>query len=200
MLASAATAGHGPRFDPRCQKRGAACVPPAPDREGRYRKECKPPLAATIGGTSFFRLRPNLDRAGSATLPKPRNSFTRKETTLSKTQILTPHNAGCSPPRPLGTHGQALWERIQNEFAIEDAGGMELLAQACAALDRAESCRAEIDRDGPVITGKGGLRDHPLLKHELGNRAFVTRAIARLGLDVEAVKPIGRPPGGGFQG
>lgn len=119
---------------------------------------------------------------------------------MSKIQILKAEMAGRSPPRPLGIHGQALWEAIQAEYAVEDAGGLELLAQACAALDRAESCRAEIDRDGPVISGKGGLRDHPLLKHELGNRAFVTRAIARLGLDVESVRPIGRPPGGGYRG
>lgn len=119
---------------------------------------------------------------------------------MSTLSILQPQSSlGRSPPRPLGEHGLALWTAIQSEYAVEDAGGMELLAQACAALDRAESCRAEIDRDGPVIDGKAGLRDHPLLKHELANRAFITRAIARLGLDVEAVKPMGRPPGGGYR-
>jgi hypothetical protein len=38
------------------------------------------------------------------------------------------------------------------------------------------------------------MREHPAMKHELANRAFVVRTLARLGLDVEAVKPIGRPP------
>jgi hypothetical protein len=55
--------------------------------------------------------------------------------------------------------------------------------------------RGDRQADGEVIKAKTGWRDHPLLKHELANRAFVTRCIARLGLDVEAVKPIGRPPG-----
>lgn len=101
-----------------------------------------------------------------------------------------------APPRPLGEHGTALWRSVTGEYGIEDAGGIELLAQACAALDMAEACRAEIDRDGPVLRLKGGaLKDHPALKHELANRAFVTRCIARLGLDVEAIKPVGRPPG-----
>ena len=118
---------------------------------------------------------------------------------MSKLKIIH-SESGRSPPRPLGEQGLALWAAIQAEYAVEDAGGMELLAQACAALDRAEGCRAEIDRDGPVINSKAGLRDHPLLKHELANRAFITRAIQRLGLDVEAVKPVGRPPGGGFKG
>lgn len=105
-----------------------------------------------------------------------------------------------TPPRPLGKHGLGLWEAVQAEYAVEDAGGVELLAQACAALDRAEDCRSEIEKDGSVIRSKAGLRDHPLLKHELANRAFITRAIGRLGLDVEAVRNIGRPPAGGFNG
>ena len=107
---------------------------------------------------------------------------------------------GREPPRPLGEHGRALWQAIQSEYAVEDAGGVELLAQACAALDRAEDCCTAIQKDGPVIVTANGMRDHPLLKHELANRAFVTRAIARLGLDVEAVKAVGRPPAGGFAG
>jgi hypothetical protein len=100
-----------------------------------------------------------------------------------------------SPPRRLGRHGQALWTTIQNEYGITDGGGVELLAQACASLDRAESLSAQITRDGEVVRTKAGLRDHPALKHELANRSFVVRTLHRLGLDVEAVKPVGRPPG-----
>jgi hypothetical protein len=33
------------------------------------------------------------------------------------------------------------------------------------------------------------------LRAELANRAFVVRSLARLGLDVEPVRPMGRPPG-----
>lgn len=104
------------------------------------------------------------------------------------------------PPRPLGKHGQALWASVNGEYNISDAGGIELLAQACAALDMAEDLRTQIAKDGPIIRTKGGLKDHPALKHELANRAFVTRCIARLGLDVEAVGRIGRPSGGGYHG
>lgn len=105
------------------------------------------------------------------------------------------------PPRPLGKHGQALWASVHQEYNVTDAGGIELLAQACAALDMAEDLRKQIDKDGPIIRQEGGaLKDHPALKHELANRAFVTRCIARLGLDVEAVGRIGRPSGGGYRG
>jgi hypothetical protein len=56
-------------------------------------------------------------------------------------------------------------------------------------------CRDAIDRDGELIRGKAGAKEHPLLKHELAARAFVCRTLQRLGLDVEAIKPQGRPPG-----
>jgi hypothetical protein len=45
---------------------------------------------------------------------------------------------------------------------------------------------------------KQGLKDHPALKHELANRSFVVRTLHRLGLDVEAIKPVGRPAGYAF--
>ena len=69
------------------------------------------------------------------------------------------------------------------------------LNQACSALDWAEECADSIRRDGAVLRMKGAVKDHPALKHELANRAFVVRTLARLGLDVEAIKPVGRPPG-----
>jgi hypothetical protein len=99
------------------------------------------------------------------------------------------------PPRQLGEHGLAFWRSVQSEYAVSDTGGIELLAQAAAALDRAEECAAVIARDGLTIQGSSGIKDHPLVKHELANRAFVTRAIARLGLDVEPVQRVGRPAG-----
>ena len=100
-----------------------------------------------------------------------------------------------APPRNFGQHGLNLWQTILSENEIDDAGGREMLAQACVALDRAEECAAEIARDGVTVRMKSGLRDHPALRHELANRAFVCRTLARLGLTFEPVKPIGRPPG-----
>lgn len=82
-------------------------------------------------------------------------------------------------PRPLGEHGAALWARIVTEFAIEGAGTVEQLAQVCAALDRAEACAARIELDGIMVEEK----EHPLIKHELGARAFVVRTLQRLGLE-----------------
>ena len=100
-----------------------------------------------------------------------------------------------APSRTLGNHGRSLWDRIMSEYDIQDSGGLEMLLQACAALDRAESLREQIDQDGEVIRLRSMVRDHPALKHELANRAFVVRTLAKLGLNFEAIRPsVGRPP------
>ena len=101
---------------------------------------------------------------------------------------------GAKPSRTLGKHGGLLWRSVMSEYQIEDSGGTEMLLAACQQLDRAESLREQIDRDGDIVRTKGNLRERPGLKHELAARSFVVRTLARLGLDVEAVKPVGRPP------
>jgi len=102
---------------------------------------------------------------------------------------------GTQPPRPLGEHGMALWCKVMDEYRITDCGGIEILAQVCSALDTSELCAEQVRADGVVIATKSGMREHPSLKHELAARAFVTRNLQRLGLNIEVVKAIGRPAG-----
>ena len=110
-----------------------------------------------------------------------------------------PAATASQPPRNLGDPGLSLWNRIMSEYRIEDCGGLEMLAQACQALDRAETLRSEIERDGEVLRLQGTVRDHPALKHELANRAFVVRTLVRLGLNFEPVRlSAGRPGYGGI--
>jgi hypothetical protein len=102
------------------------------------------------------------------------------------------------PPIKLGLVGMSLWRDVLVAYEFSDRASYETLAQACSAADRAAEMAAQIDRDGVAIRTKAGLRDHPLLKHELAARAFVVRALARLGLDLEPTRPgPGRPSGGG---
>jgi hypothetical protein len=98
-----------------------------------------------------------------------------------------------SPPRPLGPHGRAFWDKVQREYQISDAGGIEILAQICAAQDRVEALREQIDADGATLRTRSGLKANPLLRDELALRAYITRSIERLGLNVEALKPPGHP-------
>ena len=100
--------------------------------------------------------------------------------------------------RPLSKTGRTLWDAVFKEYDIGDAGGKELLLQACEALDQAASMRRAIDKDGELITTRNGsLREHPLLKPELARKTFVVRTLARLGLNVEPLRSVGRPLRGG---
>lgn len=98
-----------------------------------------------------------------------------------------------SPPTTLGKTGGNLWRTIMTEYDVRDSGGREMLRQICEAADRIDEFAAIIKADGATIRTKTGLRDHPLLKHELAARGFITKSLHRLGLDVEPVRGIGRP-------
>jgi hypothetical protein len=103
-----------------------------------------------------------------------------------------------APPATLGEPGRRLWQTIMNEYDIQDAGGLEVLAQICAIQDRVENLKTAIDRDGETIKTRNGPRAHPALRDELQGRALICRLLERLGLTVEGVRPVGRPPRGSY--
>jgi hypothetical protein len=100
------------------------------------------------------------------------------------------------PPRPVGEAGQKLWSSIQGEYFITDAGGLELLLQACALADRIAGLEAEIERTGLMIPTKQGVRSKPLLKEEVATRSLLIRTLQKLGVTEESIKPVGRPSRG----
>jgi hypothetical protein len=108
--------------------------------------------------------------------------------------VVNPPSTVASPPRKLGDHGTSLWNAVMAEYHITDRGGVELLAQACAAVDRVEALAERIAADGEVIDTDKGPKPHPALRDELAGRSFVCRTLERLGLNLEAVKPMGHPP------
>jgi hypothetical protein len=103
-----------------------------------------------------------------------------------------------APPPGLGEAGTKLWHAIHADYVIDDAGGLEMLAQICGAADRVAEYAAAIARDGPTVRTKTGVRDHPLLRHELAAQSFIVRSLHRLGLDIIPPRnEVGRPSGGG---
>jgi hypothetical protein len=98
------------------------------------------------------------------------------------------------PPANLHDIGASLWRSIMSEYDIADSGGQVLLEQICHAYERAERLRVEIDRDGAIIRGRAGMREHPGLKAELASRSFVCRSLQRLGINLEVTRlSPGRP-------
>ena len=110
--------------------------------------------------------------------------------------LLDPASTGISPPRPLGQHGLALWNGVQSAYRIDDIGGIQLLTLAAQALDRVEALAERISADGEVVHTRAGPKAHPALRDELAGRAFIARTLERLGLNVETIKPLGRPSKG----
>ena len=106
--------------------------------------------------------------------------------------VVDPAATGPSPPRTLQRHGAELWHSIMADYEIEDRASRELLAQACSALDRAESLAERIEVDGEIVHGRQGPRPHPALKPEMAARTFIVRTLERLGL-FDVAKPMGRP-------
>jgi hypothetical protein len=86
-------------------------------------------------------------------------------------------------------------DAVHAEYNLADAAGIEVLAQACTSLDRAEALASEIAKDGAVIRANGLIKDHPGLKHELAARAFCVRSLHLLGLNFEPIRTPGRPVG-----
>jgi hypothetical protein len=110
-------------------------------------------------------------------------------------KIAKPSTSTTQPTRKLGKHGLTFWNVVMSEYQISDCGGLECLQQICNSIDRAESLAEQINEDGEMIQVKGQLRPHPLLRDEIANRSYITRNLQRLGLNVEAVRPVGRPGG-----
>ena len=111
----------------------------------------------------------------------------------------SPISTTISPPRKLGVHGLSLWEFIQSEYRIEDPGGQELLLQCCESADRIGALSERISAEGEIIQTRNGPRAHPALREELANRQFICRTLERLGLNLEAVRPVGRPSGAAWK-
>ena len=79
--------------------------------------------------------------------------------------------------------------------SFDDTPGRELLYAVCAALDIAEDCmqpRSSSTRASPWEQGWHG-RDNQRFAQALAHRSFIVRTLARLGLDYEPVKAVGRP-------
>jgi hypothetical protein len=100
-----------------------------------------------------------------------------------------------SPPKKLNKPGASLWREIQAEYAVEDVGGRELLLQCCFAKDRLARLQAHINADGEIVRTPSGPKLHPAVAEERALRGFICRTLGKLGVTLESLKPIGRPPG-----
>jgi hypothetical protein len=69
-----------------------------------------------------------------------------------------------------------------------------MLLQVCQAKDRLARLQARINDDGEIVRTPNGPKLHPAVAEERALRAFIVRTLAKLGITVESIKPVGRPP------
>jgi len=97
-----------------------------------------------------------------------------------------------TPPRPLQEHGLAFWNRIIGEFEITNPGDLEQILLASETVDTLTSIAVRLAEDGLTLdNGKG----NPLLRDQLGGRAFVARVVQRIQANSKPKRRVGRPGG-----
>lgn len=100
-------------------------------------------------------------------------------------------------PSGLSERAAALWRDVHDEFELAPAE-VELLTEACRALDRADEAAAVVDRDGLVVSDRfGSPKAHPAIDVERSARAFFAAAVKQLQIHATEASPTrsGAKPG-----
>lgn len=103
------------------------------------------------------------------------------------------------PPQSLTDHAAKFFARVVDDYAVDDAAGLELVAQAAHALDRAEAARALVTLHGVAVVDRWGqLKTNPATLALRDAEASFRASLKALGLEDEPapIKPT-RPTSGG---
>lgn len=97
-----------------------------------------------------------------------------------------------NPPATLAKPEADIFVRLRDDFDIQDAPGLVLLAQLCRSLQLAREAREQITRDGLMLDGKA----HPLCGVLRDAEKQASATLRQCNFDLEPLndRP-GRPPG-----
>jgi P27 family predicted phage terminase small subunit len=100
-------------------------------------------------------------------------------------------------PKHLTKEGQSLWNKLLNEYSIEDEAGLLILTTAMEAFDRMREAQAIIKKEGMQVADRfGQMKAHPLTVTERDSRSAMMQAMKSLNLDLEPLNDrAGRPAG-----
>lgn len=92
-----------------------------------------------------------------------------------------------SAPGGLSAESRRTWQRLVDEYQIDDAAGLELLTQLCETLDRLAEVKRRIADDGLIVPGYNDQpRPNPLLKTEAEYRRLILATFRALRLEPDA--------------
>lgn len=98
------------------------------------------------------------------------------------------------PPAHLSASSKRWFLRVVELFELEDHHVLQLV-QACESLDRAESLRRRLRRDGLFVEDRyGAMKPHPAIALERAARKAFATHLRELGLDTAAPSEAKRPP------
>lgn len=100
-------------------------------------------------------------------------------------------------PKHLSPEARRWWRKLQEEYVIEDAGGLLVLLAGLEAFDAMRNAQKQIAQEGACVVDRFGQpKPHPATVIERDSRAQLLGAIKQLCLDLEPLRPgPGRPPG-----
>jgi P27 family predicted phage terminase small subunit len=101
------------------------------------------------------------------------------------------------PPCPTGIVGEAraLWDQVTNDWVLDPAA-LTILDTACRALQQDHAAEALVAKEGLVTADRfGQQKAHPAVAVARDAKSTFLRAMKQLGLDVEPLQSVGRPPG-----
>lgn len=100
-------------------------------------------------------------------------------------------------PKHLSKEGQALWNKLLNEYSIEDEAGLLILQTAMEAFDRMREAQTIIKTEGLTVEDRFFQKKaHPLTVVERDSRSAMMQAMKSLNLDLEPLNArAGRPSG-----
>jgi P27 family predicted phage terminase small subunit len=97
-------------------------------------------------------------------------------------------------PKQLSKEAFAWWDRIVGDFDL-DAAGLMILEAALDAFDRMRAAQADIKKRGISVEDRWGqLKQNPSVATERDSRAAMVKCLRELGLNLEPIGDIGRPP------
>ena len=103
-----------------------------------------------------------------------------------------------STPKHLKDSGASFFASVADEYAIEDAAGLALLARAAECVDRMNAAQVAIAEHGELVPDRyGGVKLNPACNLEKDARSGFLSALRALNLDLEPLRDArGRPPEG----
>ena len=133
--------------------------------------------------------------ATTARVPNPSPMHAIETVKQSENNSRSRGSHSSAPPGYLSLGAKRLWRSVVAEAAFSfESHHLKQLEIACAALDRAEKARHDIDQAGQMIAGRYGFAVNPLIAVERESQRTVLRALASLHLDAPIPEPSpGRP-------